>query len=233
MSYIRLEKDADGTVELIFDQEGKAVNVMGEEYAEAMPRALDELEAMGDALKGVYIRSGKPGQFFAGGDITMMLEMDLNPSAEERESMFCGIIESKAPLARLEKLGVPVAVGINGAALGGGYEIALACHHRIALDSPRVKIGLPEAMLGLMPGAGGVVRMVRMLGMQEALTLISQGKQLVASRALEAGLVHELAADEQDRPKPGCWPTRTRNNPGKRPATAFPVAARRTSPRRD
>jgi len=201
MSYIRLEKDADGTVELIFDQEGKAVNVMGEEYAEAMPRALDELEAMGDALKGVYIRSGKPGQFFAGGDITMMLEMDLNPSAEERESMFCGIIESKAPLARLEKLGVPVAVGINGAALGGGYEIALACHHRIALDSPRVKIGLPEAMLGLMPGAGGVVRMVRMLGMQEALTLISQGKQLVASRALEAGLVHELAADEQDMAK--------------------------------
>ncbi|KAA1189229.1 3-hydroxyacyl-CoA dehydrogenase [Pseudohalioglobus sediminis] len=196
MSYIRLEKDADGIVELIFDQEGKAVNVMGDEYAEAMPRALDELEAMRDEIKGVYVRSGKPGQFFAGGDISAMLEMDLDPPAEERQRMFDGILEAKAPLARLEQLGVPVAVGINGPALGGGYEIALACHYRIALDSPKVKIGLPEAMLGLMPGAGGVVRMVRMLGMQEALTLISQGKQLVAAKALEKGLVHELAADE-------------------------------------
>ncbi len=201
MSYIRLEKDADGIVELIFDQEGKAVNVMGEEYAEAMPRALDELEAMGDELKGVYVRSGKPGQFFAGGDITQMLEMDLNPAPKEREEMYRSLLESKEPLARLERLGVPVAVGINGPALGGGYEIALACHHRIALDSTKVKIGLPEAMLGLMPGAGGVVRMVRMLGMQEALTLISQGKQLVAPKALEAGLVHELAADEEGMAK--------------------------------
>ena len=171
MSYIRLEKGADGVVELIFDQEGKAVNVMGEEYAEAMPKALDELEAMGDQLKGLYIRSGKPGQFFAGGDISMMLAMDLNPSREKREEMYTGLLEAKEPLARIERLGVPVVVGINGPALGGGYEIALACHHRVALDSARVKIGLPEAMLGLMPGAGGVVRLVRLLGMQEALTL--------------------------------------------------------------
>ena len=198
MSYIRLEKDADGIVELIFDQEGKDVNVMGDEYAEAMPKALDDLEAMKDDIKGVYIRSGKPGQFFAGGDITLMMEMDLNPSAEERQTMFEELLVTKEPLARLERLGVPIAVGINGPALGGGYEIALACHHRIALDSPKVKIGLPEAMLGLMPGAGGVVRMVRMLGMQDALTLISQGKQLVAEKALEKGLVHELAADEDE-----------------------------------
>ncbi|KZX57006.1 3-hydroxyacyl-CoA dehydrogenase [Halioglobus sp. HI00S01] len=197
MSYIRLEKDADGIVDLIFDQEGKSVNVMGEEYAEAMPKALDELEAMGDELKGLYIRSGKPGQFFAGGDITLMLEMDLNPSQEEREEMYRGLLDAKEPLARIERLGVPVAVGINGPALGGGYEIALACHHRIALDSPKVKVGLPEAMLGLLPGAGGIVRMTRMLGMQEALGLISQGKQLVAAKALEKGLIHELAADEE------------------------------------
>lgn len=201
MSYIRLEKGADGIVELIFDQQGKTVNVMGDEYAEAMPRALDELEAMAGDIRGVYVRSGKPGQFFAGGDITAMLEMDLDPPAEERERMYSELLKSKAPLARLERLGVPVAVGINGPALGGGYEIALACHHRIALDSPQVKIGLPEAMLGLMPGAGGVVRMVRMLGMQEALTLISQGKQLAAANALEKGLVHELAADEDDMAK--------------------------------
>jgi 3-hydroxyacyl-CoA dehydrogenase/enoyl-CoA hydratase/3-hydroxybutyryl-CoA epimerase len=198
MTYIRLEKDADGIVELIFDQAGKSVNVMGDEYAQAMPKALDELEAQKDDITGVYIRSGKPGQFFAGGDITRMLEMDLNPDAAERERMFNDIVAAKAPLRRLEALGVPIAVGINGAALGGGYEIALACHHRIALDDNSVQVGLPEAMLGLMPGAGGVVRMVRLLGMQEALTLISQGKRLQAAQALEKGLVHELADDEDD-----------------------------------
>jgi 3-hydroxyacyl-CoA dehydrogenase/enoyl-CoA hydratase/3-hydroxybutyryl-CoA epimerase len=197
MSYIRLEKDADGIVDLVFDQPGKDVNVMGNEYAKAMPKALGELEAMKDDIKGIYIRSGKPGQFFAGGDITMMLEMDLNPSDHERKAMLDGIVEAKAPLRRLEALGVPVVVGINGPALGGGYEIALACHHRIALDSPSVKVGLPEAMLGLMPGAGGVVRMVRMLGMEQAVGLISQGKQLTADKALEKGLIHELAASEE------------------------------------
>jgi 3-hydroxyacyl-CoA dehydrogenase/enoyl-CoA hydratase/3-hydroxybutyryl-CoA epimerase len=198
MSYLRLEKDADGIVELIFDQQGKSVNVMGDEYAEAMPKALDQLEAMKGEIRGVYVRSGKPGQFFAGGDINQMLKMELNPPDEARESMFRGILESKAPLARLERLGVPVAVGINGAALGGGFEIALACHRRFALQDRGVKIGLPEAMLGLMPGAGGVVRMVRLLGMQEALTLISQGRQLDAGRALEKGLVHELAESEEE-----------------------------------
>ena len=198
MSYIRLEKDADGIVELIFDQEGKSVNVMGDEYAEAMPKALDQLEAQKENITGVYIRSGKPGQFFAGGDVTLMLEMDLNPDDAERQRMFEGIVDAKAPLRRLEALGVPIAVGINGAALGGGFEIALACHHRIALDDKSVQVGLPEAMLGLMPGAGGVVRMVRLLGMQEALTLISQGKRLKAAQALEKGLVHELADNEED-----------------------------------
>lgn len=198
MSYIRLEKDADGIVELIFDQDGKSVNVMNDDYAEAMPRALDELEAQKGAITGVFIRSGKPGQFFAGGDISRMLEMDLNPSAAERERMFRGILEAKAPLARLEKLGVPIAVGINGAALGGGFEIALACHHRIALDNDSVQIGLPEATLGLMPGAGGVVRLVRLLGMQPALTLISQGRRLKADAALAQGLVHELATSEEE-----------------------------------
>lgn len=198
MTYIRLEKDADGIVELIFDQPGKAVNVMGDEYSEAMPKALDELEAQKDEIKGVYIRSGKPGQFFAGGDITAMMEMDLNPAEAERKAMLDGIVEAKAPLRRLEALGVPIAVGINGAALGGGYEIALSCHYRIALNDKSVQIGLPEAMLGLMPGAGGVVRMVRLLGMQEALTLISTGKRLKAQQALEKGLVHELVDSEEE-----------------------------------
>jgi 3-hydroxyacyl-CoA dehydrogenase/enoyl-CoA hydratase/3-hydroxybutyryl-CoA epimerase len=198
MGYIRLEKDADGIVELIFDQPGKSVNVMNEEYGEGMRDAIAQLQSQVDDIKGIYVRSGKPGQFFAGGDITKMIEMDLNPTPEEKAETLQGIMDSKKVLRELETLGVPVVVGINGAALGGGYEIALACHHRIALDAKQVQIGLPEAQLGLMPGAGGVVRLVRLLGMQEALTLISQGKRLKAQAALDKGLIDELAADEEE-----------------------------------
>ncbi|MEZ5494220.1 MAG: enoyl-CoA hydratase/isomerase family protein [Pseudomonadales bacterium] len=92
---------------------------------------------------------------------------------------------------------MPVVVGMNGAALGGGYEIALACHHRIAIDRADVKMGLPEAQLGLMPGAGGVVRMVRKFGCQNAITFISQGMQYAGVKALEKGFCDELAATKK------------------------------------
>jgi 3-hydroxyacyl-CoA dehydrogenase/enoyl-CoA hydratase/3-hydroxybutyryl-CoA epimerase len=194
MSYLRLEKGADGIVELIFDQQGKEVNVMGLEYEAAMTEAIVELESMREDICGIYLRSGKPGQFFAGGDIDAMLAMDLNASAEYKAEMLQGIMQTKALLRRLETMGVPVACGINGPALGGGFEIALACHYRLGL--PSVRVGLPEAQLGLMPGADGVVRMVRYLGMQEALTLISQGKSLRAEQALEKGLLDQLCESE-------------------------------------
>jgi 3-hydroxyacyl-CoA dehydrogenase/enoyl-CoA hydratase/3-hydroxybutyryl-CoA epimerase len=196
MSYLRLEKDTDGIVELIFDQQGKDVNVMGEEYEAAMTDAVVELEGMKDDIAGIYVRSGKPGQFFAGGDITAMLEMDLAASQEKKEEMFAGIMHTKSLLRRLETLGVPVVCGINGPALGGGFEIALACHHRLALNSAAV--GLPEAQIGLMPGADGIVRMVRYVGMQEAIGLISTGKRLKAEAAVEKGLINELFNTEED-----------------------------------
>ncbi len=198
MAYIRLEKDSDGIVELIFDQPGKTVNTMGLEYDEAMKAALVELMAMvaGGGIAGVYVRSGKPAQFFAGGDIKEMLEMDLDATVEKKTELFDGLQSTKLPLRQLETLGVPVVVGMNGPALGGGFEIALACHHRIALKG--IQVGLPEAMIGLMPGAGGVVRMTRLLGMQDAIALISQGKRLKADKALEKGLLDELADSEED-----------------------------------
>ena len=198
MGYIRLETDSDGIVELIFDQPGKAVNTMGAEYDTAMRQAVADLQDMVAAgnCKGVYVRSGKKGQFFAGGDIKEMLEMDLNPDEAERSRMYKELMATKAPLRVLETLGVPVAVGMNGPAMGGGFEIALACHHRIALDG--IQMGLPEAMIGLMPGAGGCVRMTRMVGMQEAIGLISQGKRLTAEKALQKGLIHETAQSEEE-----------------------------------
>ena len=105
----------------------------------------------------------------------------------------------KADLRRLEKLGKPVVAAINGAALGGGLEIALACHHRIVVDDPKVDLGLPEATLGLLPGGGGVTRTVRMLGIQAALMdVLLQGTALQAGAAKEKGLVDELVKSRDD-----------------------------------
>ena len=198
MSYISLKKDKDGIVDLILDHPGKPVNIMGEEYDTAMKKAVSDLKKQADSIKGIYIRSAKPGAFFAGGDIKAMMEMDLDMDASARAKMLQDIMDSKQTLRDLETLGVPIAVGINGAALGGGYELCLATHYRVALDNAGVSIGLPEAMLGLMPGAGGVVRLTRLLGVAAAMPLIAQGKRLNAARALKQGLVHELANDEKD-----------------------------------
>lgn len=104
----------------------------------------------------------------------------------------------KGWLRELETFGFPVVAALNGTALGGGWEIALACHHRIAIDSPRSRFGLPEVTLGLMPGAGGVTRMVRLLGLQEAMPYLMEGKQVKPADALKAGLVQDLAVDAAD-----------------------------------
>jgi 3-hydroxyacyl-CoA dehydrogenase/enoyl-CoA hydratase/3-hydroxybutyryl-CoA epimerase len=108
------------------------------------------------------------------------------------------ILNIKGQLRRLECLGKPVVAAINGAALGGGWEIALACHHRIALDSSSVQIGLPEVTLGLLPGGGGVVRMVRILGLEKSLPYLLEGKKVRAQDALKAGLIQDIASDRDD-----------------------------------
>jgi len=105
----------------------------------------------------------------------------------------------KAQLRRLETLGKPVVAAINGAALGGGLEICLATHHRIALDDPKVQLGFPEVQLGLLPGAGGVVRTVRMLGIVDALMqLLLQGQRLRPAKAKEVGIVDEIVATRDE-----------------------------------
>jgi 3-hydroxyacyl-CoA dehydrogenase/enoyl-CoA hydratase/3-hydroxybutyryl-CoA epimerase len=177
------------------DQPGEKVNTMGDEFIEAMAKAVDEIEAQKDDIKGVYVRSGK-STFFGGGDLRKLLDMPVEMDQAEATRVFNGIMNAKAPLRKLETLGIPVAVGINGACLGGGYEISLACHYRVALtDAP---MGLPEAQLGLMPGADGVVRMVRKHGLTDAVTLVSQGKQFKGQRALDKKYCDELATDEAD-----------------------------------
>ena len=133
--------------------------------------------------------------FFAGGNLTDLQSV----TAETAGEFFTGIEGIKAQLRRLEQLGKPVVAAINGAALGGGLELALATHHRIAVDDPKVKLGLPEVTLGLLPGGGGVTRLVRMLGIQEALMgWLLQGQQYAPAQAHAKGVVDQLVATREE-----------------------------------
>ncbi len=185
MSEYIYEKDADGIVTITFDSQDKSANTMTRAWFEGMKELMAKLSAE-EGLIGVIIASAKK-TFFAGGDLEEMLNGSMEP-----EDIFAYVEEMKAPLRQLEKLPVPVVAAINGAALGGGYEICLACNHRVLLNSPKAVVGLPEATLGLLPGAGGVVRLTAKLGLEAALPLLAEGKQLRQEKALKAGLVEEL-----------------------------------------
>ncbi len=182
MSVFNYQKDQDGIVTITMDMTGP-VNAMNAEYHEAMHDAVNKLEAEQD-LSGVIIASAKK-VFFAGGDLNDLLAAKREDAAE----FFANGEEVKADLRRLEKLPVPVVAAINGAALGGGYEICLACNHRIAFDHKSVQIGLPEVSLGLYPGGGGVVRLTKLIGVEKALPYILESKRLVPAKALAAGLI--------------------------------------------
>src|ERR1019366_5685497 len=116
-------------------------------------------------------------------------------SDENAAAFSAGVEQIKADLRELEKLGKPVVAALGGTALGGGLEIALACHHRIALDNPNAMFGLPEVTLGLLPGGGGVTRVTRLLGVVDGLmNVLLQGPRFTAAQALAAGLIDDLAA---------------------------------------
>jgi 3-hydroxyacyl-CoA dehydrogenase/enoyl-CoA hydratase/3-hydroxybutyryl-CoA epimerase len=190
---IRWSQDG-GVVTLTFDDSSQAVNTMNAAYLASMEDALARLAGMGDALTGVVITSAKK-TFFAGGDLHDLLAATLQDA--ERLTVFTNT--AKAQLRRLETLGVPVVAAINGSALGGGLELALACHQRILLDAPHIRVGLPEVTLGLLPGGGGVVRAVRMLGLEVALgKVLLPGTAHRPAAALDLGLVDELAATPEE-----------------------------------
>ncbi|UGU28361.1 3-hydroxyacyl-CoA dehydrogenase NAD-binding domain-containing protein [Mycolicibacterium smegmatis] len=187
---IKWDKDADGIVTLTLDDPTGSANVMNEHYKESMHNAVERLAAEKDSITGVVITSAKK-TFFAGGDLKGMMKVGPENAAES----FAEVEFIKADLRKLETLGVPVVAAINGAALGGGLEIALACHHRIAADVKGVVIGLPEVTLGLLPGGGGVARTVRMFGIQKAfMEVLSQGTRFKPGKALEVGLVDQLVS---------------------------------------
>ncbi|MGV9316408.1 3-hydroxyacyl-CoA dehydrogenase NAD-binding domain-containing protein [Streptomyces sp. NPDC003691] len=191
---IRWEADDTGVVTLVLDDPGQSANTMNQAFREALTAVADRAEAERDTIRGIVVTSAKK-TFFAGGDLKDMIRLGPGDAPQAFEA---GMAVKRA-LRRIETLGKPVVAAINGTALGGGYEIALACHHRIALDTPGSRIGLPEVTLGLLPAAGGVTRTVRLLGIADALLkVLLQGTRYTPRRALENGLVHEVAGTPEE-----------------------------------
>ncbi|MEW2498078.1 3-hydroxyacyl-CoA dehydrogenase NAD-binding domain-containing protein [Streptomyces nodosus] len=191
---IRWEQDDTGIVTLVLDDPHQSANTMNQAFKESIAAVAERAEAEKDSLRGIIYTSAKK-TFFAGGDLKDMLKA----GPEDAQQAFDTGVAIKNSLRRIETLGKPVVAAINGAALGGGYEIALASHHRIALDAPGSKIGLPEVTLGLLPAGGGVTRTVRLMGIADALLkVLLQGTQYAPRRALENGLVHEVVATREE-----------------------------------
>ena len=186
---IRWDAGTDGIVVLTMDDPDQNANTMNETFVRSLGSTVERLEAERDGITGVVLTSAKK-MFFAGGDLHLLSKATKAdaPRLYEESMLLKGLMR------RLETFGKPVVAAINGAALGGGLELALACHHRVALDAKGSEIGLPEVSLGLLPGGGGVVRTVRMFGLQKALMeVLLQGQRRKPAKALELGLVDELA----------------------------------------
>ncbi|MFH8337243.1 3-hydroxyacyl-CoA dehydrogenase NAD-binding domain-containing protein [Streptomyces sp. AM6-12] len=191
---IRWEQDDTGVVTLVLDDPNQSANTMNQAFKASIEAIADRAVAEKDSIRGIIYTSAKK-TFFAGGDLKEMIQA----GPEDAQAVFDTATAIKNALRRIETLGKPVVAAVNGAALGGGYEIALASHHRIALDAPGSKIGLPEVTLGLLPAGGGVTRTVRLMGITDALLkVLLQGTQYNPRRALENGLVHEVAETPEE-----------------------------------
>jgi 3-hydroxyacyl-CoA dehydrogenase/enoyl-CoA hydratase/3-hydroxybutyryl-CoA epimerase len=187
---VNFEKDNDGIVTLTLDMPGRSMNVLNEELSKPLAEAIAKIE--GDAgIKGVIITSGKK-EFLAGADIEKVFKITKPEEGYQLAEDF------KTFLRRLELCGRPVVAALNGTALGGGLELALACHYRVAINDPKAKFGLPEVKLGLLPGGGGTQRLPRLIGIQASLPLMLEGKELKAEQARQQGIIHELASDKAD-----------------------------------
>lgn len=191
MSEFIYQKDSDGIVTITMDMHGP-VNSMNQAYMGLLQDTVDQL-SQEQGLTGVVITSAKD-TFFAGGDLKWLQAVEKS----EQEALFQQVEAMKANFRRLEKLPVPIVAAINGSALGGGFEICLACNHRIAWQHKSVKVGLPEVGLGLLPGAGGIVRSIHMLGLEKAFPVLSQGRPMAPQQALEFGWLDGLLENKED-----------------------------------
>jgi 3-hydroxyacyl-CoA dehydrogenase/enoyl-CoA hydratase/3-hydroxybutyryl-CoA epimerase len=191
----KFEVDADGIALITWDMPGRSMNVLSQSSMADIAAIIQKIA--GDAsINGAILTSGKDA-FCAGADLSMMGSQagggTGGGSKEDRvKAMYEGNLAFNMLLRKLETCGKPIVAAINGTALGGGLEVTLACHYRVAADNPKTQIGLPEAKVGLLPGGGGTQRLPRLIGAAAALPLILQGTSLDPQKAQAAGIVHKV-----------------------------------------
>jgi len=190
---IKFAKDAENIVTVTFDAPGAPVNTMTEAWEAAFAATVERLAREKASIKGVILASAKK-TFFAGAELKDVLKF----APADGPKVLRWVESVKKQMRALEKLGIPVVAALEGAALGGGWEIALSAHCRIVLDEPSIQLGTPEVTLGLLPGLGGVVKTVRLLGLQAAFPYLVEGKILRPREAAELGLVQGLAANREE-----------------------------------
>ena len=190
---IRYKKDTNNIVTLTLDMSGRSVNVINHEIAEVFVPVIEHLkeEKAKGLLRGVILTSAKK-TFLTGGDLEYLFQ------ADDPEEIFRFAEKLKGILRELESPGIPVVAAINGAALGTGFEVALACHHRIVIDGPKVFLGFPEVQLGLMPGSGGLIRLMWLLGIEKAFPILTSGLRYSPHEAMQLGLVDEVAGTPRE-----------------------------------
>src|SRR5713101_2423567 len=190
----RAERTENDVLHLVFDMPGRPMNVFSNAAIAELVTFSDWL--CGSDVKGVVIRSGKPSAFCAGADLTelgLAYDMIMAAPAEKRDRLaFDHFFPLSRALRRIETAGKPVAAAIAGLALGGGGELALSAHHRVMVDDPKAAFGLPESLVGLLPGAGGTQRLPRLIGIEKALPILLEGARLSGQAAITAGVVDQL-----------------------------------------
>jgi 3-hydroxyacyl-CoA dehydrogenase/enoyl-CoA hydratase/3-hydroxybutyryl-CoA epimerase len=189
---VRFESGPDQVVTLVFDEPGAAVNTMTAAWQAAFAEAVTRLQREKDSLAGVILCSAKK-TFFAGAELKDVLGY----GPQDGPRVFGWLEGMKKHMRALERLGKPVVAVIEGAALGGGWELALCGHCRVVLDDPKIQLGVPEVTLGLLPGAGGVTKMVRLLGLQAAFPYLVEGRTFGPQEAAKLGLIQGLGASRE------------------------------------
>lgn len=202
MTDFTMEKGADGVATITWDVPGKTMNVMSIEGLGQLDALIDEA-LTDEAVKGVVITSGKEGSFAGGMDLNLLATLKENAGDNPAKGLFEGTMQMHALLRKIERAGMdkknkggkPIAAALPGTAAGIGLELPLATHRIFVADNPKARIGLPEIMVGIFPGAGGTTRLARKLGAMAAAPFLLEGKMVEPAKAKAAGLIDEVVAD--------------------------------------
>ena len=203
MTEFTMKTDADGVATITWDVPGKSMNVMSFDGLRELEACIEEALA-DDAIKGVIVTSGKDGTFAGGMDLNLLAKMKEDAGDNPAKGLFEGTMQMHALLRKIERAGMdpktlkggkPVATVLPGTAAGIGLELPLATHRIFAADNPKARIGLPEILVGIFPGAGGTTRLARKLGAMGASPFLLEGKMVAPAAAKSAGLIDEVSSD--------------------------------------